>query len=244
MSSVKAGAAVFGSLVFGSECPEHSLCYSPSPLVNRRNNENAPKELVDGKVLCFEKPATAPPSSKQAKDSPQNKNSEKGGKGRPRQKEPQRKAIPHRKNPQSVCPLRKKAGYKQQGMTDLAGGSVNPTINGVRRSKEENLKEKMMSVAEAREQRRAEREEAAAFNVKAEQTRREVIDLRKKLNARFRQAKVDREQKLREERLAKVENEIQFKSQVHVEHKRTLKKQKDTRRRMSHTIQSHMQRGW
>ena len=116
---------------------------------------------------------------------------------------------------------------------DLAGGSVNPTINGVRRSKEENLKEKLMSVAELRDQRRQERDEVAAFNVKAEQTRREVIELRKKLNERFRQAKVDREQRLREERLAKVENEIQFKSHVHVEHKRTLKEQEDTRRRMS-----------
>ena len=115
----------------------------------------------------------------------------------------------------------------------MMGGSVNHALNSVRRAKEENVQEKMMSVAELREQRRQEREEVAAFNVEAEQTRREVIDLRKRLNARFRQAKLDREQRAREERLAKVENEIQFKSQVHVDHKRTLKEQEDMRRRMS-----------
>ena len=80
---------------------------------------------------------------------------------------------------------------------------------------------------------RLERKEVDAFNVKAEQTRREVLELRKRLNERFRQAKVDREQRAREERLAKVKNEIQFKLHVHVEHKCTLKEQEDARRRMS-----------
>ena len=55
------------------------------------------------------------------------------------------------------------------------------------------MKERILSVAELREQRRREREDVAAFNVKAEQTRREVIELRKKLSERFRQAKLERE---------------------------------------------------
>ena len=146
-----------------------------------------------------------------------------------REKEPKKKVLPHRKNPRSV----NLSATTSFVTTQQLQSSVNPTINGVRRAKEENVKEKMLSVAELREQRRLEREEVAAFNIQAEQTRREVIDLRKKLNERFRQAKVDREHRQRAERLAKVENEIQFKSQVHVEHKRTLKQQEDTRRRMS-----------
>jgi len=236
MSSVKAGAAVFGNLIFGSEYPDHSLCYSPSPMVNRRNNEKA-VQPVDGKVLTFDKKSAASPKTNKPKQKPLRKMvgaPKIEARGGLRQKVPTSKVVPHRKNPRSGGNPRKRAGYKQQDMsTVLAGASVNPTINGVRRSKEESLKEKMMSVAELRDQRRLEREEVAAFNVKAEQTRREVIELRKKLSERFRQAKVDREQRQREERLAKVENEIQFKSQVHVEHKRTLKEQEDTRRRMS-----------
>eukprot|EP00579_Thalassiosira_antarctica_P030433 CAMPEP_0202032354 /NCGR_PEP_ID=MMETSP0905-20130828/65485_1 /ASSEMBLY_ACC=CAM_ASM_000554 /TAXON_ID=420261 /ORGANISM="Thalassiosira antarctica, Strain CCMP982" /LENGTH=921 /DNA_ID=CAMNT_0048596213 /DNA_START=89 /DNA_END=2854 /DNA_ORIENTATION=+ len=232
MSSVKAGAAVFGNLVFGSEYPDHSLCYSPSPLVSRRNNENA-RQAVDGKVLSFDKKAASP---KKPKEKALRKNAEAPkieARTGLRQKQPKSKAIPHRKNPRSGLP-RKRVGYKQHDMhTALASDSVIPTISNVRRSREENLKGKMMSVAELREHRRQEREEVAAFNVQVEQTRRDVIDLRKKLNDRFRQSKLDREQKLREERLAKVENEIQFNSRVHVEHKRTLKEQEDMRRRMS-----------
>ena len=225
MSSVKAGATVFGNLLFGSEHPDHSLCYSPSPLVDRRNKENALQQPIDdGKILSFDKSVA---STKKPKEKAQRKKKEEAPKvdaraGTPhRNKVTESKAIPHRNK------------SRFGGIPKMAGSSVNPTINGVRRSKQENLKEKMMSVAELRERRRQEREEVAAFNVKAEQTRREVIELRKKLNERFRQAKVDREQRLREERLAVVENEIQFKSRVHVEHKQTLKAQEDMRRRMS-----------
>eukprot|EP00584_Thalassiosira_punctigera_P003884 CAMPEP_0172540890 /NCGR_PEP_ID=MMETSP1067-20121228/11795_1 /TAXON_ID=265564 ORGANISM="Thalassiosira punctigera, Strain Tpunct2005C2" /NCGR_SAMPLE_ID=MMETSP1067 /ASSEMBLY_ACC=CAM_ASM_000444 /LENGTH=519 /DNA_ID=CAMNT_0013326815 /DNA_START=154 /DNA_END=1710 /DNA_ORIENTATION=+ len=229
MSSVKAGAAVFGNLVFGSEYPEHSLCYSPSPLVNRRKDGNELQQPL-GKFLSFGKSAASPNKPKQKTLCKHKMEAKKGL----RQKEPKGKVIPHRKNPKSRGVPIQRAGRKPQDMkTDVAGESVNPTINGVRRSREENVKGKMMSVAELREQRRQEREEVAAFNIKAEQTRREVIELRKRLNERFRQSKVEREQKLREQRLAKVENEIQFKSQVHVEHKQTLKEQEDMRRRKS-----------
>ena len=39
MSSVKAGASVFGSTLFNGETSlDHSLCYSPSPLVERRRD--------------------------------------------------------------------------------------------------------------------------------------------------------------------------------------------------------------
>ncbi|KAL7554993.1 hypothetical protein ACHAWF_018581, partial [Thalassiosira exigua] len=55
-------------------------------------------------------------------------------------------------------------------------------------------------------------------------------------------AKVDREQKLKQEHLAKVDNEIQFKSQVHVDHKRTLKEQEDMRRRMSTNARAKQRR--
>ena len=268
MTSVKAGAAVFGNLIFGSETPDHSLCYSPSPMVNRHNRLNSDgddssngNESVDGKVLSFDNNnnnSTNNESPKKPKQKAVMLHRKKGEEasivrlpGLRQQNNDNNKVIPHRKNPLSGeggggVPTKKVGGYRQLRQNIIGGSasksSVNPTINGVRRSKEENLKEKMLSVAELREQRRQEREEVAAFNVQAEKTRREVIDLRKKLNERFRQAKVDREQRLREERLAKVENEIQFKSQVHVEHKRTLKQQEDARRRMSTAARAKLRR--
>ena len=256
---VKAGAAVFGNILFGSEYPDHSLCYSPSPYANRRNDENVARELVDGKVLSFDEPVPSTKTTDTEETTinavPPPKKSLSGGRpamaagfpknfrsgDRPATAAGFRKnpiigerpatAAGNAKTPRSGDRPATATGCRQKDVS--VGDSVNPTINGVRRSKEENLKETMISVAELRDQRRREKEEVAAFNVKAEQTRREVIELRKKLSERFRQAKVDREQRLREEHLARIENEIKFKSKVHVEHKQTLKELEETRRRMS-----------
>ena len=69
MDSAKAGASVFGSAIFGSELPDHSLCYSPSPLVNRHvnvvnNNNSSGQENVDGKVLSFDKASDKTPKKR------------------------------------------------------------------------------------------------------------------------------------------------------------------------------------
>ena len=228
--TTKAGATVFGNLLFGSECPDHSLCYSPSPFANRRNEENVAREPpVDGKVLTFDNPAASAKSTMISSNAGSNRPAT--AKYRPMT------AAGCSKNSRVDSRPVSAAGHPSNlpRPATAAGSeiSVNPVINGVRRSKEENLKQTMKSVADLRQQRRREKEEVAAFNVKAEQTRREVIELRRKLSERFRQAKVDREQRSREENLAKIEKEIQFKSRVHVEHKQTLKEMEDARRRMS-----------
>ena len=228
-SSVKAGAAVFGNLVFGSEYPDHSLCYSPSPCISRKN-ENTPQEEMDGKILSFDNRNTSAKLGETKKEEEASKLGEKRGL---RQRESNKKPIPHRKNKNRGLP-ETRVRYKQQNTVIYSkSDSASATINDVRRSKEEHLIKKVMSVSELREQRRLEREQMLAFNLEAEQTRRQVIELRKKLNARFSQSKVERERKLREKRSAMIENEINFKSQVHVEHKQSLKEQESLRRRMS-----------
>ncbi|KAL3822855.1 hypothetical protein ACHAXA_006219 [Cyclostephanos tholiformis] len=281
---MKTGAAVFGNIIFGSEYPDHSLCYSPSPLASRSNNVNLVRETVNGKILSFDKPVspkktTDEETSIKAVPLPKNPRS----RGRPataagfpkltqigvrpttaagyRQKdsgtdtETNIEAFLRQRNPRSEGRPAMAAGFpkntrsvdrptttanRQQdpGVSD----SVNPAITGARKSKEIFLKETSMSVAELRQQRRREKEEVVAFNVKAEETRREVIELRKKLSERFRQAKVNREQRLREEHLTKIENEIKFKSQVHVEHKQTLKELEEARRRMSVDARSKLRK--
>ena len=230
--TTRAGATVFGNLLFGSECPDHSLCYSPSPFANRRNEENVLAQeppVVDGKVLTFDNPTASTKTTMISNNAGSNRPAT--AKYRPV------KAAGGAKNARVDSHPVSAADHPSNlpRPATAAGGdkSVNPVINGVRKSKAENLKQTMKSVAELRQQRRREKEEVAAFNVKAEQTRREVIELRRKLSERFRQAKVDREQRSREENLAKIENEIQFKSHIHVEHKQTLKDMEDARRRMS-----------
>jgi hypothetical protein len=249
--SAKAGAAaVFGSVVFGSEFPDHSLCYSPSPLMNRHlnivNNQenNAKNSGLDGKVLSFDKVTTSdksPKKKKEFKKTPHKNNGNSNNNINNVQvtspSNSKRDSQQNFNNPKKQMnnSLISRISEESDHLTNTNGNivSVNPVINNVRRSKEENVKKKNLSVAELREQRRLETAEAAAFNAEAERTRREVIELRKKLSERFRKAKIEREQKLRQEHLEKVESEIKFKSLVHVEHKQTLKQKEDERRRMS-----------
>ena len=249
--SAKAGAAaVFGSVVFGSEFPDHSLCYSPSPLANRRvnvvnNQENKAKNSVlDGKVLSFDKATTSDKSPKKKREykktphKPKNNHTDNNVQVTSAPSNSKRNPLPKFHNPKKQMNNSVISRISEESDNNLTTNSnsnvsVNPVINNVRRSKEEIIKKKNLSVAELREQRRLETAEAAAFNAEAERTRREVIELRKKLSERFRKAKIEREQKLRQEHLEKVESEIQFKSLVHVEHKQTLKEKEDARRRMS-----------
>jgi len=251
MDSAKAGASVFGSAIFGSEVPDHSLCYSPSPLVNRHvnvvnNNNSSGQENVDGKVLRFDKTSDKTPKKrKEMKKTPRSNNnnnhnnghikspiSSSNSKRNPLPKQPKFRNTEKQMNNHNTSII-SHISEESHDSGNNNSTSINPVINNVRKSKEENAKKKNLSVAELREQRRLENAEAAAFNAEAERTRREVIELRKKLSERFRKAKIQREQKLRQEHLEKVESEIQFKSRVHVEHKQTLKEQEDARRRMS-----------
>ncbi|KAL7466488.1 hypothetical protein ACHAXS_006781, partial [Conticribra weissflogii] len=232
LESVKAGAAVFGSLVFGTEFPEHSLTYSPSPY--RCNKENSQGSNLNPSLdssyfesreaIDFDKHAVFPKKKKEKlphKKTAITKN-EKSKINIIKPKDVNKKRIA----------LQERSGNIITKRSD-SNESVNPVINGVRRSKEECIMEKQLTVAEIREQRRLEKEEAEAFNAEAEKTRREVLELRKQLSARFRRAQADRQRKLKEEQLSKVENEIHFKSLVHVEHKKTIKEMEDARRRMS-----------
>ena len=244
MSSVKAGASVFGSTLFNGETSlDHSLCYSPSPLVERRRDlDNI--QPPPGKVLNFEKKyVLANRDSGVA-----NECDDSTGRAAEPNDDASCTSVPSvgaKPTGNLARPPKKKTGSRDTAATIgsfSSGVSVNPVINNVRRSKVESIKEKQMSVAQLREQRRIEKEQALAFSEQAEQTRREVIELRKRLNERFRQAKIEREQKAQQQRLAKVEQELQFKSMVHVEHKRALKQQADDRRRMSIADRARLRR--
>ncbi len=246
--NIKAGATVFGDIAFASERTDHSLCYSPSPLVNRSNSVNVMRQPVaDGKILDYDSVPSTSASNPEVEVNATTNNCTKLASAlapaRPKtclgRAKPNTTGRP-RTNSRPASAQSTRPAVEPRAVFD--NSSVNPLINNVRRSKEEHTKERILSVAELREQRRQEREDGAAFNVKAEQTRREVIELRKKLSERFRQAKIEREQREREENLAKVDNEIRFKSLVHVDHKRTLKEQEDARRRRSTNDRAKLRR--
>lgn len=150
-AKAKVGATVFGTLVLGNGYPEHNLCYSPSPQINHQNDECA-SHSMDDKVLSFGDTKATP--EKTDKNKLRKRAEVKVAKMEPkmglRQKELRSKRInidPHGRNPKfggvskKGCPRR----LPQDAANGATDNSVKLTINGVRRAKEEIVKEKMTS---------------------------------------------------------------------------------------------------
>jgi hypothetical protein len=237
IESIKAGAAVFGNLVFGTEYPEHSLCYSPSPIPNRRRQQNdvdlEQRVEMEGKALDYDRtPVMGSKENVPVENQMDVATTIQRGNSTTNNNEPNKIVVDKQPRPVSRKGLKPSSLANTSHPVDKTT-SINPVINNVRRSKEESIKEKIHTAAEIREQRRLEKEEAIALNAEAERTRREILILRRQLNERFARAKIERQNRDKQEHLAKVENEIQFKSKVHVEHKSTLKQMEEERRRRS-----------
>jgi len=146
---------------------------------------------------------------------------------------PKRKAT-HTKYRVSQSSLtRKKMITATQDAINLATQSVNQTLNSTRIAKKEHTRQVSAEVAKLKEEWLAEKEEAAAFFSEATKEKRELLDLRKQLWSQYTKVKVDHERSQLQLRLHEVDKEIQFKSDVFVDHQKKLKENEDRRRRMS-----------
>ncbi len=127
-----------------------------------------------------------------------------------------------------------KAAQAIQRATD----SVNDGLNASRAAKVDHFKHVAAEVARLREEWKVDKEEAARFFAEMQQTKREMLDVRNKLSSQYAQNKADNERYRLQERLAELDKEIKFKSDVFVEHKKKLKENEDKRRRMSVSIKT------
>jgi hypothetical protein len=129
--------------------------------------------------------------------------------------------------------------FKQmQEAVDSASESVNESLRAVRRAREDNLRQNAREAAKLKEQRLAERNEIEAFNSAAEQQRRELLNLKSQRMKEYQVAKVSRDRRVQKTKLQMIDEESNFKSEVHRDHKQTLKEAEDRRRRQSTEVRS------
>jgi len=135
---------------------------------------------------------------------------------------------------------RKAQASKAQNAIKDATQSVNQTLNASRIAKIGHHHNVAAEVSMLREEWLAEKEEAAMFYNEVEKTRREMLDLRSQLSSQYAQNKVEHERTQLQRRMNELDKEIQFKSDVFVQHKQKLKENEDRRRRMSSGLKKDM----
>ena len=128
---------------------------------------------------------------------------------------------------------RKSQANQAQNAIREATDSVNQTLNASRVAKIDHHRGVAAEVARLREEWLAEKEDAARFYEEVEKTKREMLDLRSQLSSQYAQNKAESDRARIQQRLNELDKEIEFKSDVYVQHKQKLKENEDRRRRMS-----------
>lgn len=129
-----------------------------------------------------------------------------------------------------------------QGALHLATKSVNQTINATREAKEMHLQYVTKQATKLRQEWKFEKEDAVAFFAEAENTKQQLLRIRRDIASDNARAKVENEQCQQQQRLLEVTKEIEFKSSVFVDHKKKLKQDEDNRRRLSTALKARFRK--
>jgi len=144
---------------------------------------------------------------------------------------PKKKAMRTKFRSSSI--VRMAMASSAQDAINHATVSVNKTLNASKVAKKEHIRQVSEEVARLREEWLTEKEQASAFFAESAKTKRQLLDLRSELNTQYSKSKVDHQRSKLQQRLNEVDKEIEFKSDVFVQHQETLKKNEDNRRRIS-----------
>lgn len=129
-----------------------------------------------------------------------------------------------------------------QEAINLATESVNKTLNASKVAKVEHIQKVSTEVARLKNEWLTEKEQALDFFTESAKTKRQLLNLRRELSTQHAKAKVDKGRSNLQQRLNEVDDEIQFKSDVFVQHKKTMKENEDNRRRISIEVRSKLRK--
>ncbi len=254
-SRVSAAAVkVFGDILLDEG---HSLCYSPSPRYRKKKLSNITNILnSQPNSITFEnekvnKPkqnknlSVTSPKKKIGLKSPTTKMEYSKKDTRTEQSPKIKRKISHirpakrnnsNKHKMKTSPIKRTLAEKTQIAIDVATKSVNQSLSAARLAKKDHLKIVQEKTSEIREEWKSKKEEAAAFHAEAEKIKRENIDLRNQLSSQFSKLRAQRQRLQYKSKLAILQEEIEFNSNVYVSHKSKLKQMEDERRRKSIAI--------
>jgi len=132
-----------------------------------------------------------------------------------------------------------RGGRPAAAMTSYShSSSVNQSINAARSAKQSHLRTHQSKMAQVRTERQEQKMDAASFHAEAERMRREALSMQRQLSAKFAKARAQREAAVKANRLSKITEEVEFKGRVYRDHQLTNKEIEDRRRRKSSQVKS------
>jgi hypothetical protein len=127
----------------------------------------------------------------------------------------------------------KEANAKSSKTTTAPTVSVNKSLNAIRKAKKNVIQDKSKKVKSVRFQWERENTQAKSLQQKVEENRRQIRAIQRQLSSAHFKDKARKDETEKMERLAKLEQEYIFNSEVFRDHQQQLKEERDKSRRKS-----------
>eukprot|EP00339_Tiarina_fusa_P022303 CAMPEP_0117016422 /NCGR_PEP_ID=MMETSP0472-20121206/12953_1 /TAXON_ID=693140 ORGANISM="Tiarina fusus, Strain LIS" /NCGR_SAMPLE_ID=MMETSP0472 /ASSEMBLY_ACC=CAM_ASM_000603 /LENGTH=656 /DNA_ID=CAMNT_0004720477 /DNA_START=156 /DNA_END=2127 /DNA_ORIENTATION=- len=242
---------VFGDVVFNEA--ETSLCYSPSPHHSTKSTNAEQGRLSASPTVLFGREETVGKEMllpiSEDKENISNTNSscasEKSLSAQSiRSAELSRLRATTAKSPQRRDLFQKTQAAVNNAATSVtetlkqpsgsgSGASVNPSLNAVRKAKDAALQDRKTATKSVRFQWDGENGQAKSFYNRLEDNRRQILDIQRKLSSAHFKQKTEKQEAEKRKRLAGIEEQYLFNSEVYREHQKTLKETRDKDRKKS-----------
>lgn len=130
-------------------------------------------------------------------------------------------------------PLRRTLAEQTETAVKNATSSVNQSLNACRKAKKAVVRERTKQTKTVRFQRDEEKTEAKAFYNKVEEGRRQLLAVQRQLASAHFQQKARKQEAERLQKIAELEKEMEFNSEVFRDHQQKLKEERDKNRKKS-----------
>jgi hypothetical protein len=130
-------------------------------------------------------------------------------------------------------PARRNLVHEMQTKINNATVSVNESLNAARIARKINFEHRSRQISQVRNQWKEEKQEANTYHEESEKMRHDVLYLQRQLASNCTQARVKIDTNEKQKRLDAITQETEFKSQVFREHQKTLREERERKRRES-----------
>ena len=129
---------------------------------------------------------------------------------------------------------------EMQTKINNASVSVNESLNAARMSRKINFEQRSRQISQVRSQWKEEKQEANIYHEESEKMRHDLLHLKRQLATNCTQARVKSDTNEKLQRLDAITQETDFKSQVFREHQKTLREERERKRRESTTARAKL----
>jgi hypothetical protein len=246
---------VFGDVVFNEA--ETSLCYSPSPHHSTKSINAEQGRLSASPTILFGREETVGKEMllpiSEDKENNNNPNSSFASEKNSSVQSIRNAELSRLRATTAKSPLRRDFFQKTQAAVNkavnnavtsvnetlkksngsVAGPSVNPSLNAVRKAKDAALQDRKKATKSVRFQRDGENGQAKSFYSRLEDNRRQILDIQRKISSAHFKQKTEKDEAQERKRLVGIEEQSMFDSAVFREHQKTLKDTRDKDRKKS-----------